>query len=134
MALVKLLSQRSHWETFMTYSGVSSVMGRNRFAALLLEEDHAADEIMVPFKEKSHLQQYVLKKPYKWGFKFWGRSGVLGILCDFDICRGSVNKAPTADKTYDLGISSSVVIDLCWHYRMVIISRFLRTTSSQVYH
>ena len=62
----------------MTYSGVSSVMGRNRFGALLLEEDHAADEIMVPFKEKSHLRQYVLKKLYKWGFKLWGRSGVFG--------------------------------------------------------
>ena len=34
MGLVKLPSQRSFWKTFMTYSGVSSVMGRNRFEVL----------------------------------------------------------------------------------------------------
>ena len=34
MRLVKLPSQISYWETFITYSGVSFVMGRNRFEAL----------------------------------------------------------------------------------------------------
>ena len=55
------------------------------------------------------------KKPHKWGFtfKFWGRSGVSSFLYDFDIYQGKANKSPTADKTSDLGISSSVVVDLC---------------------
>ncbi|XP_065675601.1 piggyBac transposable element-derived protein 3-like [Hydra vulgaris] len=122
MGLVKLPSQRSYWETFMTYNGVSSIMGRNKFETILRnihfvnkiskeekaddrvwklrtwitelrlnsqkispEEFHAVDEIMVPFKGKSLLRQYLPKKPHKWGFKLWDRSGISGFLYDFDI-------------------------------------------------
>ena len=35
MGLVRLPSQRSYWETFMTYDRVSSVMGRNKFETIL---------------------------------------------------------------------------------------------------
>ena len=150
MGLVKLPSRRSYWETFMTYSGVSSVMGRNRFEALFhnihfvnnldvnqdeksdrlrklrpwvnslrenflkvsLEEYHAVDNTMAPFKGKSLLRQYMLRKPHKWEFKLWGGSGISGFLYDFDIYQGKANKATTADKTSDLGISASVVVHL----------------------
>ena len=151
MRLVKLPSQISYWETFITYSGVSFVMERNRFEALFRnihfvnnldvnhegksdhlwklrpwvnslrenflkvspEEYHAVDEIMVSFKRKSLLQQYMPKKPHKWGFELWGRSGISDLLYDCDIYQGKANKATTADKTSDLGISSSVDVDLC---------------------
>ena len=53
------------------------------------------------------------KKPHKWGFKLWGRSGVSGFLYDFDIYQGKANKSPAANKTTGLGITSSVVVDLC---------------------
>ena len=148
----------------MTYSGVSSVMGRNRFEALFHnihfvnnldvnqeeksdrlwklrpwvnslreiflkvspEECHAVEKIMVPFKRKSLLRQYMPKKPHKWGFKLWGRSGVSGFLYDFDIYQSKTNKVPIADKTSDLGISSSVVVDLC--FALPDGHNFLRTT------
>ena len=124
----------------MTYSGVLSVMGRNRFEALFRNthfvnnldvnqekksdrlwklqpwvnslrenflkaspgEYRDVDEIMVPFKGKSLLRQYMPKKPHKWEFKLRGRSGVSGFLYDFDIYQGKANKEPTADKTSDL--------------------------------
>ena len=53
------------------------------------------------------------KKLHKWGFKWWGRNRVSGFLYDFDIYQDKANKAPTADRTSDLGISSNVVVDLC---------------------
>ena len=35
MGLVKMPSQRSYWETYMTYDGVSAVMSRNKFSSIL---------------------------------------------------------------------------------------------------
>ena len=86
---------------------------RENFLKVSLEEYHAVDEIMVPFKGKSLLPQYMSKMSHRWDFKLWGRSGISGFLYDFNIHQGKANKAPAADKTSDLGISSSVVVDLC---------------------
>ena len=58
------------------------------------EEYHVVDEIMVPFKGKSLLPQYMPKKPHKWGFKLWARSGVSGFLYDYDIYQSKVNANP----------------------------------------
>ena len=147
MGLVRLPSQRSYWETFMSYDGVSSVLSRNRFETILRnihfvdnlviseddkkknrlwklhpwistlrenflmvtpEEYHAVDEIMVPFKGKSLMRQYMPNKPHKWGFKIWGRSGVSGYLYDFDIYQGKTNDVDT----HNLGVSAGVVIKM----------------------
>ena len=35
MNLVQLSSQRSYWETFMSYDGVSSVISHNRFDIII---------------------------------------------------------------------------------------------------
>ena len=129
MGLAKLPSQRLHWETFMTYSLVWSVIRRNRFKALFpdihsvnnldvnqeeksdhlrklrpwvkkivlqvsWEEYHVVHEIMVPFRGKSLLRQYMSKKTHKWGFKLWTRSGVSGFLYDYDIYQGKANVNP----------------------------------------
>lgn len=149
MGLVKLPSQRSYWETFMTYTGVSSVMARARFENILRnvhfvnnlevsddtktndrlwklrpwihnlrqnflqvspEEHHAVDEIMVAFKGKSLLRQYMPNKPHKWGFKLWGRSGVSGYLYDFDVYQGKSNRSNNT--TSALGVSSNVVLEM----------------------
>ena len=67
---------------------------------------------MVPFKGKSLFRQYMPKNPHKLASKLWGRTGISGVLYDFDIYQGKANKGPTADKTSDVGISSSVVVDL----------------------
>ncbi|KAL4121933.1 hypothetical protein QTP88_014349 [Uroleucon formosanum] len=34
-------------------------------------EHVSIDEMMIPFKGKSHLKQYIQSKPKKWGFKIW---------------------------------------------------------------
>uniref|UniRef100_A0A3B3YNV3 PiggyBac transposable element-derived protein domain-containing protein n=1 Tax=Poecilia mexicana TaxID=48701 RepID=A0A3B3YNV3_9TELE len=57
---------------------------RQRFLCIPPEECHAVDEIMVPFKGKSHQRCYMPGKPHKWGFKMWGRggqSGYMSLMC-----------------------------------------------------
>lgn len=44
------------------------------------EEYHAVDEMMVPSKEQSIIQQYMPNKPHKWDFKIWERKGASGYL------------------------------------------------------
>ena len=48
------------------------------------------------------MRQYMPKKPHKWGSKLWVRSGISGVLYDFDIYQGKANKGPTADKISDV--------------------------------
>ncbi|XP_036963569.1 piggyBac transposable element-derived protein 3-like [Acanthopagrus latus] len=73
------------------------------------EENHAVDEIIVPFKGKSQLKVYMPGKPHKWGFKMWGRAGQSGFLYDFDICQGPAD--PKKEKS-DVGVSGDVVLKL----------------------
>ncbi|KAJ8344740.1 hypothetical protein SKAU_G00289330 [Synaphobranchus kaupii] len=48
---------------------------------------------MIPFKGKfSGIRQYMKGKPHPWGFKVWARTGISGILCDFDVYQGSVQE------------------------------------------
>ena len=147
MGLVSFISQTLYWETFMTYDGISSVMGRNKFETILWnihfvnnleiaeeekandriwklrtritelrqnflrvspEEFHAVDEMMVPFKGKSLLRRYLPKKPHKWRFKIWGRSGISGFLYDFGIYQGKLKSISDTS----LGVSADVVINL----------------------
>ena len=42
---------------------------RENFLKVSPEEFRSADEIMVPFKGKSSLRQYMPAKPHKWGLK-----------------------------------------------------------------
>ena len=56
------------------------------------EEYQSVDEIMVAFKGKSLLRQFLPAKPHKWGFKLWGRCGVSGFMYDFGLYQG---KGPT---------------------------------------
>ncbi|KAK3759993.1 hypothetical protein RRG08_048736 [Elysia crispata] len=46
------------------------------------EEYSAVDEIMIPFKGRSGIKQYMRNKPHKWGFKLWGRAGASGSLLE----------------------------------------------------
>lgn len=64
---------------------------RQRFLCVPPEECHAVDQIIVPFKGKSHLRCYMPGKPHKWGFRMWGRIGQSGYLYDFDVCQGGEN-------------------------------------------
>ena len=52
------------------------------------EEHNSVDEVMVPFKGRNLLRQYMPNKPHKRGFKIWVRSGISSILYDFDVYQG----------------------------------------------
>ncbi|XP_049460947.1 piggyBac transposable element-derived protein 3-like [Epinephelus fuscoguttatus] len=71
------------------------------------EEHHAVDEIMIPFKGRSHLKVYMPAKPHKWGFKMWGRAGQSGFLYDFDVCQGAAD--PDKERS-EVGVSGDVVL------------------------
>ena len=49
------------------------------------EEHNAVDEQIIPFKGKSSLRRYLPKKPKKWGFKIFSRSGQSGFCYDFEV-------------------------------------------------
>ena len=59
------------------------------------EEHNSVNKILVPFKGRNFLRQYMPNKPHKWGFKLWGRSGISGILFDFDVNQGRSNNNET---------------------------------------
>uniref|UniRef100_A0A3B3SQF8 PiggyBac transposable element-derived protein domain-containing protein n=1 Tax=Paramormyrops kingsleyae TaxID=1676925 RepID=A0A3B3SQF8_9TELE len=82
---------------------------RQQFLLIPPEEFHAVDEVMVPFKGKSHLRVYMPSKPHKWGFKMWARAGQSGLLYDFAVFQGPEN--PDSEKS-DVGVSRDVVMKL----------------------
>ena len=73
-------------------------------------QNQSVDEVMVPFKGRSHLKQFMRNKPHRWGFKLWARTGSDGILHDWDVYQGSANKNPK-DKS-PLGLSGEVVMKM----------------------
>ena len=58
---------------------------RDQLKTIEQEERQCIDEQMIPFKGRSHLKQYLKKKLKKWGFKVFTRSGVSGMMYDFQI-------------------------------------------------
>ena len=62
---------------------------RKNLEKIIPEEKQSIDEVMVAFKGRSGLKQYIRSKPKRWGFKLWARTGSSGILHDFDVYQGS---------------------------------------------
>src|SRR5882757_5113126 len=58
---------------------------RNNCQQIENEKRYSIDEMMIPYKGKKagSLRQYLPKKPKKWGFKFFVRAGVSGMVYDF---------------------------------------------------
>ena len=90
---------------------------RNNFLKMEPENDYSIDEAMIPYKGKKagNLRQYIKSKPKKWGFKFFTRAGISGIVFDFLPYAGS---ATFLDITFDdreeaLGKSGQFAIVLC---------------------
>jgi len=82
---------------------------RAQFLKIPSEENNSVDEIMVPFKGKSNIKQYIRGKPNPWGFKLWGRAGTSGILYDFDVYQG---KSGRQSKENSIGVGGDVVLQL----------------------
>uniref|UniRef100_A0A3B4UI05 PiggyBac transposable element-derived protein domain-containing protein n=1 Tax=Seriola dumerili TaxID=41447 RepID=A0A3B4UI05_SERDU len=136
MGLVQMPNVRAYWEMETKHPTVCDVMSRDRFLKFVSddakkdklwklrpwlqklqeqflcippEECHAVDEMMVPFKGKSHLCVYMPAKPHKWGFKIWASAGQSGFLYDFDVCQGAEN--PDKEKS-DVGVTGDVVLKM----------------------
>ncbi|XP_014675102.1 PREDICTED: piggyBac transposable element-derived protein 3-like [Priapulus caudatus] len=81
------------------------------FSQVSPDEHQSIDEIMVAFKGRALLKQYMPKKPKKWGFKLWGRCDSSGFLHQFDVYQGRgsglVGDAPNC------GLGGNVVLMLC---------------------
>lgn len=80
---------------------------KQKFSLIENEECQSVDEIMIPFKGRSSLKQFMQNKPHKWGIKVFARAGVSGIIYDFEIYRG---KGTVPNST--LGISGDIVMRL----------------------
>ena len=79
---------------------------RKNLEKIIPEEKQSIDEVMVAFKGRFGLKQYIRSKPKRWGFKLWARTGTSGILHHFDVYQGS--KGP--QKKTDLGVGGNVVM------------------------
>ncbi|GFO36069.1 PiggyBac transposable element-derived protein 2 [Plakobranchus ocellatus] len=82
---------------------------KNSLAKLPQEEFSAVNEIMIPFKGRSDIKQFMRNKPHKWGFKMWGRAGASGLLYEFDVYQGA-SENTCIDGSPELSKSSQVVI------------------------
>ena len=85
---------------------------RGNFNSVSNDEHQSIDEIMVAFKGRSILKQYVPKTPKKWGFKLWARCSSSGFLHDFAVYQG---KGTGINDNYgqDFGVGGTVVLQLC---------------------
>ena len=81
---------------------------RQNILKVSLEEFNSVDEIMIPFKGRSFLHQYLPSKHHKWGFKIWEHSSISGLLCDFNVYQGCSNRSNST-----FGESGDVVANLC---------------------
>lgn len=73
------------------------------------EECHSVDEMMIPFKGRSSLKQYLPKKPKKWGYKMWVRAGISGYVYCFELYQGA---SCTNSAVSECGAAGDVVLRL----------------------
>lgn len=82
---------------------------RRNFQSIEPEEYQSVDELMIPYKGRNTLKQYIKSKPHRWGIKVFAIAGSSGILYDFSIY---VGKDTVTEKVEGLGVSGSVVMQL----------------------
>lgn len=73
------------------------------------EEYQSVDEMMIPFKGRSSIKQYLPKKPQKWGYKMWCRAGVSGYIYCFELFQGAAGNRGAIS---DCGASGDVILRL----------------------
>lgn len=72
------------------------------------DEHLCVDEMMVPFKGKTAMRQYMPKKPIKWGIKIFCLCSSKGIIYDFETYQGKNTIVGDAN----LGFCSDIVVHL----------------------
>lgn len=87
---------------------------RKNLEILIPIQNQSVDEVMVAFKGRSGLKQYMRSKPRRWGFKLWARAGADGMLHDWDVYQGSSSKNShqTRGPNLSLGVSGDVVVTM----------------------
>ena len=73
-----------------------------------MEEYNSVDELIIPFKGRSSLKQYVRNKPHKQGIKVFARTGYSGIVYDFEVYMGK----GTVKNVSPPGINGDIVLRL----------------------
>lgn len=68
----------------------------------------AIDEMIIPFKGRHRMKQYIKSKPKKWRFKVWVMAAANGYVSKFEMYQ-SANK----DTTTNLGVIGDTVLRLC---------------------
>lgn len=82
---------------------------RENMRKIKVEECSSVDEIIIPFKGRTTMKQYIKNKPHKWGIKMFAISSSSGIVHDFEIYVGKGTLPPS---NHGLGISGDVVMRL----------------------
>ena len=83
------------------------------FATVSPEENHSINEIMVAFKGRALLKQYLPKKLKKWGFQLWARCAASGYLHIFDVYQGKGTGIGNDEDISGCGLGGNVVLKLC---------------------
>lgn len=73
------------------------------------DEHIAIDEMIIPFKGRSGLKQYMKAKPKKWGFKVWVQANHNGYVNCFDLYQGQCKNAVRSN----FGPIGDTVLKLC---------------------
>ncbi|KAK0136549.1 PiggyBac transposable element-derived protein 3 [Merluccius polli] len=79
-------------------------------SALDPEEFQSVDEMMIPYKGRLSIKQYIPKKPKPWGVKVWVRAGSSGYMYNFEPYQGP---AGGRGEISQLGMAGDVVMRLC---------------------
>lgn len=83
---------------------------RHRCNELVMEENLAVDEQMIPFTGHHRAKQYIRGKPCPWGFKLFVICGKSGTAYDFLVYQGSSTELNKED-TAKFGYGGAVVVD-----------------------
>lgn len=85
-------------------------MLHNSFHSASSADEHVAvDEMIIPFKGRSGLKQYMKTKPKKWGFKVWVQANCNGYVNCFDLYQGQSKDAIRSN----FGPIGDTVLKLC---------------------
>ena len=103
---MKACDDSEHDKLFKVRPIVDSI--KSSFQETEVEEYNSADELIIPFKGRSSLKQYVRKKPHKQGIKVFARTGSSGTVYDFEVYMGK----GTVKNVSPLGISGDIVLQL----------------------
>lgn len=76
------------------------------------EEHLSLDEMIIPFKGRAKIKQYIRGKPHPWGIKTWVLAGISGYVYVFEIYEGA-NQEQDNSYASEFGAVGGMVLRLC---------------------